>query len=65
LPTLVLQCSDDPIAPDSVGEYVHTQIPGSVLVKLRATGHCPNLSAPAETVAAIAAFLDKTSGSGI
>jgi sigma-B regulation protein RsbQ len=59
LPTLVLQCSDDPIAPDSVGEYVHAQVPGSTLVKLAATGHCPNLSAPPETVAAIAAFLDK------
>jgi sigma-B regulation protein RsbQ len=59
VPTLVLQCSDDPIAPDSVGEYVHAQIPGSTLVKLTATGHCPNLSAPAETAAAIAAFLDK------
>jgi sigma-B regulation protein RsbQ len=58
LPTLVLQCSDDPIAPDSVGEYVHAQIPGSTLVKLRATGHCPNLSAPAETVTAMAAFLN-------
>jgi sigma-B regulation protein RsbQ len=59
LPTLVLQCSDDLIAPDSVGQYVHAQIPGSTLVKLRATGHCPNLSAPAETARAIAAFLDK------
>jgi len=59
LPTLVLQCSDDPIAPDSVGVYVHGQIPGSTLVKLRATGHCPNLSAPAETVTAIADFLNK------
>src|ERR1700729_4285427 len=45
LPTLVLQCSDDPIAPDSVGAYVHAQVPGSRLVKLEATGHCPNLSA--------------------
>jgi sigma-B regulation protein RsbQ len=57
LPALILQCSDDPIAPESVGEYVHAQIPGSVLTKLQATGHCPNLSAPAETVAAVAAFL--------
>jgi sigma-B regulation protein RsbQ len=56
-PALVLQCSDDLIAPDPVGEYVHAQLPDSTLVKLRATGHCPNLSAPAETVAAIAAFL--------
>jgi sigma-B regulation protein RsbQ len=59
LPTLVLQCSDDPIAPDQVGEYVHAQIPGSALVRLRATGHCPNLSAPAETMAAIADFVRK------
>ena len=59
LPTLVLQCSDDPIAPDSIGEYMRAQIPGSTLVRLRATGHCPNLSAPAETVTAIAGFLDK------
>jgi len=58
LPTLVLQCSDDPIAPDCVGAYVHARIPGSTLVRLRATGHCPNLSAPAETVAAITAFLN-------
>ena len=65
LPTLVLQCSDDPIAPDSVGEYVHAQVPGSTLVRLRATGHCPNLSAPAETVAAIAAFLSKIPPLGV
>jgi sigma-B regulation protein RsbQ len=66
LPTLVLQCSDDPIAPDSVGAYVHAQIPGSTLVRLRATGHCPNLSAPAETMAAIAAFVnDQVSRPGV
>ena len=64
LPTLVLQCADDPIAPDSVGEYIHAQIPGSMLVKLRATGHCPNLSAPEETVAAMADFL-KDPGLGV
>lgn len=63
LPTLVLQCSDDVIAPDCVGEYVRAKIPGSTLVKLKATGHCPNLSAPAETVRAIAVFLNKQPGS--
>jgi len=57
IPTLVLQCSDDPIAPRPVGEYVHDQVPGSRFVELNATGHCPNLSAPEETVAAIEAFL--------
>jgi sigma-B regulation protein RsbQ len=57
VPTLVLQCSEDVIAPDSVGEYVHRRIPGSTFVKLAATGHCPNLSAPRETTDAIRAFI--------
>jgi sigma-B regulation protein RsbQ len=56
-PSLVLQCADDVIAPRCVGEYVHRQIDGSTLVYLKATGHCPNLSAPAETIEAIRAFL--------
>jgi sigma-B regulation protein RsbQ len=53
----VLQCSDDVIAPTSVGEYVHEHLPNSELVLMEATGHCPNLSAPDETVAAIRDFL--------
>jgi sigma-B regulation protein RsbQ len=57
VPTLVLQCTDDVIAPEVVGRYVHEAIPGSVFTKLSATGHCPNLSAPEETTAAIRAFL--------
>jgi sigma-B regulation protein RsbQ len=57
IPTLILQCSDDVIAPDAVGEYVAERIPGSTLVRLKATGHCPNLSAPDETVEAIRTFL--------
>jgi sigma-B regulation protein RsbQ len=58
LPTLVLQCSDDVIAPKAVGAYVHGQIPGSQLIVMEATGHCPNLSAPDETVGAIRSFVD-------
>jgi sigma-B regulation protein RsbQ len=56
-PALILQCSDDVIAPRAVGEYVHRQMPASRLLVLKATGHCPNLSAPAETIAAIDGFL--------
>jgi sigma-B regulation protein RsbQ len=56
-PSLVLQCSDDAIAPRSVGEYVHARIPQSELVLLRAVGHCPNLSAPDELIAEIRAFV--------
>jgi sigma-B regulation protein RsbQ len=54
---LVLQCTDDIIAPEAVGRFVHEQLPSSEFVQLEATGHCPNLSAPEETAAAIAAFL--------
>jgi sigma-B regulation protein RsbQ len=57
-PSLVLQCRDDVIAPQSVGEYVHARLANSRLVVLNATGHCPNLSAPEETAAAIRAFLE-------
>ncbi len=57
VPTLVLQCSEDVIAPDAVGEYVHREIPGSTYRQLAATGHCPNLSAPEETIDAIRVFL--------
>ncbi len=57
VPTLVLQCSDDAIAPESAGRYVHEHVPGSTFTQLAATGHCPNLSAPEETTAAIRAFL--------
>jgi sigma-B regulation protein RsbQ len=54
--TLVAQCADDAIAPPEVGAFVHARIPGSELVTLEATGHCPQLSAPEATVAAIASF---------
>jgi sigma-B regulation protein RsbQ len=57
LPCLILQCAEDAIAPAAVGEYVHRQIRGSELVRMKATGHCPNLSAPEETIAAIRAFV--------
>jgi sigma-B regulation protein RsbQ len=64
VPTLVIQCSDDVIAPVSVGEYVRDQIPDASMVLLDATGHCPNLSAPEETAAAIGAFLSSTAPAG-
>ena len=62
--TLILQCSEDVIAPRAVGEFVHDQIPGSTLVLMQATGHCPNLSAPDETIAAIRAFVYERSVTG-
>jgi sigma-B regulation protein RsbQ len=59
VPTLVLQCTDDLIAPTAVGAYVRDAIPGSDMALLAATGHCPQLSAPDETIRAISAFLRK------
>jgi sigma-B regulation protein RsbQ len=56
-PALILQCSEDVIAPEAVGEYVHQHLPGSTFVQLKASGHCPNLSAPEETIAAISTYL--------
>ncbi|HTF68195.1 MAG TPA: alpha/beta hydrolase [Edaphobacter sp.] len=55
--TLVLQCREDIIASEQVGEYVQQNIPNSEMVILNATGHCPNLSAPDEVVSAIKAFV--------
>ena len=56
-PTLVLQCRQDVIASAAVGEYVAATLADSRLVLLDATGHCPNLSAPDATAAAIADFV--------
>jgi sigma-B regulation protein RsbQ len=55
--TLILQCREDAIAPVEVGAYVRDHIPGSEMVLLDATGHCPNLSAPSQVIAAIRAFV--------
>ncbi|RYE70938.1 MAG: alpha/beta hydrolase, partial [Hyphomicrobiales bacterium] len=57
VPTLILQCSEDVIAPVEVGEYVRDHIAGSQLVRLAATGHCPNISAPDEVASAMRTFV--------
>lgn len=57
VPTLILQCSEDIIASKEVGEFVHRAIPKSEMVILDATGHCPNLSAPDEVIAAMRTFV--------
>jgi sigma-B regulation protein RsbQ len=58
VPSLILQCDQDVIAPKQVGEYVHRHLRNSRLVHMNATGHCPNLSAPDETISAIKSYLD-------
>jgi sigma-B regulation protein RsbQ len=57
-PALVLQCTHDAIAPTEVGQYVADMMPNAELVMLDATGHCPNLSAPEATIAAMTRFVD-------
>jgi sigma-B regulation protein RsbQ len=55
---LILQCSSDVIAPLEVGDYMNEHLPNATLTVMKATGHCPNLSAPAETIAAIKVYLN-------
>ncbi len=61
-PSLILQCRDDAIAPEAVGHYMHAALRGSAFHQLAATGHCPHLSAPEETVAAIQSYLARSAG---
>lgn len=56
-PTLVLQCSDDIIAPLSVGEYLQKAIPNCTLHVIDNVGHCPHLSAPSASASAMEQFL--------
>jgi sigma-B regulation protein RsbQ len=60
VPSLVLQCSDDLIAPFAVGDYVHANLSQSTLHVLSATGHCPHMSHPEETISAIKSYLAET-----
>ncbi|SIT01506.1 sigma-B regulation protein RsbQ [Roseivivax lentus] len=55
--TLILQCRQDILASEAIGAYVRDHVPDSEMVVLDATGHCPNLSAPDQVVAAMRAFL--------
>ena len=57
IPVLVLQSTDDVVTPDHVGTYLHRALANSTLVRLAATGHFPQSSAPAETSAAILEYL--------
>ena len=57
VPSLILQCSEDAIAPAEVGEYLHGALPQSTLHLLEATGHCPHISHPDETIEAIKTYL--------
>ncbi|WP_227936941.1 alpha/beta fold hydrolase [Alkalihalobacillus deserti] len=61
VPSLILQCSDDFIAPPAVGQYVHQHIHNSTLKSIEVTGHCPHMSHPDETVQCIDDYLNQFS----
>ena len=58
VPSLILQCSDDMVAPQAVGDYLHAQLPHSTLRVMNATGHCPHMSDPDETVSLMKEYLE-------
>jgi sigma-B regulation protein RsbQ len=60
-PSLIMQCSDDIIAPTEVGHYLHKNLHNSTLLVMKATGHCPHMSAPDETITIIQDYLKNES----
>lgn len=57
VPSLILQCRDDAIAPEEAGKFIHDAAPGSTFHLLEATGHCPHMSHPVETIDAVRHYL--------
>jgi sigma-B regulation protein RsbQ len=57
VPSLILQCSDDAVAPDAVGRYLNAALRGSELRQMDATGHCPHMSHPDETIRLMQQYL--------
>lgn len=57
MPSLIMQCSEDILAPVQVGEYMQKNMPQSTLRIMKATGHCPHISAPEETIEIMKQFL--------
>lgn len=62
VPSLIMQCAQDAIAPDSVGQWLARHLPASTFHALDATGHCPHLTHPEETIRVMRAYLDAPAG---
>lgn len=56
-PSLIVQCTHDVVAPPEVGAYLNEHLAGSKIREIEATGHCPHVSHPAETIGAIREYL--------
>lgn len=59
VPVLVMQCAEDTIAPETAGDFTAQQLPQSKIVKMKATGHCPHMSHPNETIEVIQNYLEE------
>jgi sigma-B regulation protein RsbQ len=57
VPSLILQCSDDAVAPEAVGRYLREALPASEFRQMAATGHCPHMSHPEETIRLMRQYL--------
>jgi sigma-B regulation protein RsbQ len=57
VPTLILQVSNDVVAPPDVAQYLHRRLPQSTLRVIEGTGHCPHVSHPDETARLMLEFL--------
>jgi sigma-B regulation protein RsbQ len=64
VPSLILQCSEDIVAPNEVGQYVHRHTPRSTFRQMQATGHCPHMSHPEETIQLIREYLQEAALAG-
>ncbi|NNE24245.1 MAG: alpha/beta hydrolase [Rhizobiales bacterium] len=62
IPCLIVQCENDPIAPVSVGNWMHDNMPTSTLERVPVTGHCPHMTNPNLTIDAIRRYLDASTG---
>ena len=58
VPSLIMQCAQDAIAPESVGRWLAQHLPNSTYHAMEATGHCPHLTHPEETIRVIRAYLE-------
>ncbi len=64
VPSLVLHCREDAIAPPQVGQWTADQLPQGRIAWLDATGHCPQLSHPDEVARVLLAELAHPGAAG-
>jgi sigma-B regulation protein RsbQ len=64
VPSLILQCSEDIIAPESVGQYLQQHLPNSMYKKMQAVGHCPHMSDPEETITILRDYIENVVPAG-